>query len=108
VPAVLGAAGWEPEFSPSDAALNQWKAALAPRKTLRVTAASFVYLAPVAVWAWLWPGRAPVALSIYMVLGFAAVMTLVINNYLVRRRAERRLAVEYKHWRLQIRTRSSG
>ena len=98
MPSVLSAAKWDPAFEPSVAAFEQWKAALAPRRTLTVTAAGILYLIPMMIWADLWPGRAKAAAVGYWVLGLMAVMTLIVRNYLNRRAAEKRLVSEYRAW----------
>ena len=92
---VLSAAGWDSEFTPSQEAFEEWKAALAPGRTARPTLAGLAALGVLAIW----PGLAPGAAVAVFFVGLVAVLWLSALNLRVRGRAERRLAWEYEAWR---------
>lgn len=91
---VLSAAGWDSEFTPSQEAFEEWKAALAPGRTARPTLAGLAALGVLAIWPGLAPGAA------VAVLHRASGCALVVRPQPSGARACRaRLAWEYEAWR---------
>ena len=95
---VLSAAGWDDRFRPSEAAFEEWKAALAPRRTARPTLTGLAFLGVFFLWAKLWPGRAPWALLTLAGVSLVVVFWLAIDNLRAIGRSERRLLEEYRAW----------
>lgn len=91
---VLSAAGWDSRFRPSEAAFEEWRAALSPGRTALPTTTGLLFLGLIA----LWPNGSPWMLVTVFLIGAVVVFWLLIRNQRARSRAEQRLIEEYRSW----------